>query len=274
VTITLSAPSGASIIKSTGTLTILNDDVATPASSGDVVSVGDASVLEGSSGTRSLVFPVTLSRASSSPVSVHYVVAGVTASGGSKPGGGADFKTVSGTVSFPATGGETAVSQSVKVSVFGDTVDESNETLSVTLSSPSVGFSLGRSVGTGMIVDDDPGSGVGVGVGDVSVVEGAAGTRTVTVPVTLTGPAGSASVHYVVTPAAGWGKTGASGRDFGGSLSGTVAFAGSATSKTLSFTVYGDTTIESDDPVTITLSAPSGASIIKSTGTLTILNDD
>ena len=86
------------------------------------------------------------------------------------------------------------------------------------------------------------------------------------------------SVHYSIAPQSGWGKSIASGADLGGTTGltgGTLAFTTTTTTKTITIVVYGDTTTESDDPITITLDTPSaGATIIKATGTLTILNDD
>jgi chitinase len=241
----------------------------------DSVSVGDASVLEGGSGTRKLVFPVTLSHASTVPVSVQYSVAGVSATGGTT-GAGIDFKNVSGTVTFaPPAGGESPVVKTVSVTVYGDAVVEPDESLVVTLSSPTGGYTIGKAVGTGAILNDDTTVGLAVGVGDVTLVEGDAGTRKVTVSVTLTGAPGATTVTvpYTITGAS-WGKTIASGGDYGGATAGTLTFTGNAVTKTISVSVYGDTTNEGDETVTVSLGAPTGASTLRATGTLTIINDD
>ena len=60
------ANSTATIGDGSGTGTILNDD-ANP-----TVKIGDSSVAEGNSGTKPMVFHVTLNHASASPITVHY----------------------------------------------------------------------------------------------------------------------------------------------------------------------------------------------------------
>lgn len=117
-----------------------------------VITAGGASIAEGNTGTSSLVFPVTLSAKSTTPVTVAYSVTGITATAGQ------DFTAVSGTVTFAA--GET--SKTVVVAVAGDTVAEPDETVKITLSAPT-GAALGTSTATGTIVNDD----VAAGTGDV-----------------------------------------------------------------------------------------------------------
>src|SRR4029450_9717487 len=101
--------------------------VATDAVRVPTLSVADATVAEGNSGTRSLAFTVTLSAAATAPVSVAYATSNGTATGGS------DYTAASGSVTFAA--GET--SKVVNVTVSGDTAVEGNETVTLTLSSPS-----------------------------------------------------------------------------------------------------------------------------------------
>src|SRR5882672_860818 len=78
------------------------------------LSVADASITEGNSGTSQLVFTVTLSHAASGPVTVQYSTAGGTASAGS------DYASVSGTLSFAA--GETF--KTIAVAIAGDAIVE------------------------------------------------------------------------------------------------------------------------------------------------------
>lgn len=108
------------------------------------VSLGDASVTEGSSGTTPASFAVTLSAASAQAVTVAF------ATGGGSATAGADYVAASGTVTFPA--GTTA--RTVAVSVVGDTAVEGDETFLLTLSGPS-GATLGDAQGEATIVDDD-----------------------------------------------------------------------------------------------------------------------
>ena len=122
-----------------GTGTIKDDDGAPD------VSVADANVLEGNSGTSDLTFDVTLSNASSSDVSVDYVTSDGTASGGS------DYTAASGTLTIPA--GNT--SGTITVHANGDTTFEPDETVTVTLSTLVGGGSITNDTATGTIKNDD-----------------------------------------------------------------------------------------------------------------------
>jgi hypothetical protein len=108
-------------------------------------------------------------------------------------------------------------------------------------------------------------------------MEGDAGTRTVKVPVTLSSAPGAATVTVSYTIAgvdATWGKTASSGNDFGGALSGTLTFTGSAVSKTISIPIYGDRIAEADETLQVTLGTITGANPVRPVGTITIQNDD
>jgi hypothetical protein len=108
------------------------------------VSVGDASVAEGNAGTAPLSFPVTLSAASSQPVTVTYATADGTATAP------ADYAAANGTLTFNP--GET--SKSIAVAVAGDVAIEQDETLSVTLSG-ATGATIATGTATGRITNDD-----------------------------------------------------------------------------------------------------------------------
>lgn len=253
------------------------------------VSIGDVSVHEGDGKTRTLSFPVTLSSPSSTPVSVDYTVAGVDATGGSKPLAGIDFKAApTKTLSFAVTGsGATAVQKYVNVVVYSDDVPESSESLTVTLSNPT-GATLGRSMGTGTIIDDDTHTGTLVSVGDASVVEGHTGkTRLAKFPVTLSKPAASpVTVTYRIVPGSASGdyKSGAvpAGtdlRDYRGALR-TLAFKPTAAgvtgvAKFVSVAVFPDWSQENDETFQIEIVSVDGpATIGDAVGEGVILTDD
>ena len=108
------------------------------------ISIGDASVLEGDSGTTAMTFTVTRSGDTHGTSSVHYDTQGVTATSG------VDFTPASGQLSFP-TG---VTTRTIDVAVTGDLLDESDEVLVVNLSNPNGGHIVdGQGVGT--ITDDD-----------------------------------------------------------------------------------------------------------------------
>jgi Ca2+-binding RTX toxin-like protein len=133
----LSAPVGASIADGEATGTIRNDDVPR-------ISVADAAVAEGVTGTRPLVFTVTLDRAAAGPVTVDYATRNGAATAGS------DFTAVSGRLTFAA--GER--SKTVTVQVIGDALREATETFDLVLSAP-VGATLADGVAQGRIIADE-----------------------------------------------------------------------------------------------------------------------
>ena len=90
------------------------------------MSIGPATVVEGNAGTTDAVFPVTLSAATTVPVTVSYVTGDGTATAGS------DYTAVTSSVTIAA--GQT--SGTIVVAVLGDTVVEPDETFTVTLSNP------------------------------------------------------------------------------------------------------------------------------------------
>ena len=136
--VTLSGPVNASIVTGTGTGTIQNDD------SGPMLSVADATIAEGNSGTASLVFQVSLAPASAGVVTVDYATTDGTATSGT------DYDAAAGTLSFAA--GETT--KTVVVNVHGYTSVEPDETLTLTLSNASgAKIPVGQAVGT--ITNDD-----------------------------------------------------------------------------------------------------------------------
>lgn len=108
------------------------------------VSIGGRAVTEGDSGRKALTLPVTLSRASTVPVTVRWATANGTALAGS------DYVAASGTVTFAP--GETV--KAVTVQVKGDRIRERTEAFLVRLSSPSAAV-VATSTGCGGIVNDD-----------------------------------------------------------------------------------------------------------------------
>src|SRR5207248_79874 len=134
------ASSNATIVTAQGTGTIVNDDGITPS-----LSTNSASQNEGTSGTSSFVFTVSLSVAATQPVTVAYSTADGTATVSNS-----DYGAQSGTLpSFP-----TRRSSDLTVSVVGDTAVESSETFTVNLSNASSNATIGTAQGTGTIVND------------------------------------------------------------------------------------------------------------------------
>ena len=110
------------------------------------IAISDATVQEAEGAV--LVFTATLSHASSRTVTVDYATSDGTAVAGS------DYTAASGTLTFNA--GDT--SQTVQVTVLTDSEDESQETLTLTLSNPSQA-TLDDATGTGAIENGESSSG-------------------------------------------------------------------------------------------------------------------
>ncbi len=224
------------------------------------VSIGNAAIVEGQSGSRSVRLNVSLSRPSPTAVAVHYATANGTAVAGS------DFVAKSGTVTF-APG---ATSAAVSVTVRGDRTVEPNEAFTVNLSAPQ-GVSVRRSKGTvSLLTDDRAGTPTGtrVSVGAASIVEGNLGGRALRFTVALSSPAsGAVKVHYATSPGS------ATSVDFG-AVSGNLTIRAGATTALVAVRVKPDTTVEPMEQFTLTLSGSTGAPIDRATAAGSILDDD
>jgi len=146
--LTLSDPSGATLGTAVATGVITNDDSA-PTSPQIALTTTSVSHAEGNSGVTTFDYTVTRTGTTTGASTASWAVAG----SGASPANAADFQggvLPSGTVTFAA--GET--SKVITVSVLGDTINEPNETFSLTLSNPS-GATLGTAVATGVITNDD-----------------------------------------------------------------------------------------------------------------------
>jgi hypothetical protein len=246
--VNLSSPVSAILSDAQGVGTITNDD-ALP-----TVSVADASVTEGNSGSALLTFVVSRSSASATSASVNYATANGTAAAGS------DYVAASGVVTIPSG----ATSATFTVSVNGDALYEPDETVFVNLSAP-VNATLGDAQAVGTIRNDDV---QGLSVGDVKVVEPKSGTRNATFTVTLS-PASSTTV--TVAYATGNG-TATSPADFT-AKSGTLTFAAGTTSQSITVVIAGDSLLERKETFTVSLSSPTGGAVIgKGQGTATVFD--
>ena len=250
--VTLSGPTGATLGTASATATIANDDA------GPTISIGDVTVTEGTGSAVNAVFTVTLSQASALTTTVGYTVAGVTAVAGT------DFTAVApGTLTF--TPGVTT--QQLTVSVLGDSLDEGDETFTVTLTSPTNATILDGS-GVGTIVDND--APPTIGVGNATVTEGNSGTVNAVFTVSLSSASGL-PVSATVNTANG---TATAGSDYTAIVGGTVTVPAGSTTATVTVPVAGDVTVEASETFTVTLSSPGNATLGTATGTGTITNDD
>jgi len=249
-TFTLSSPSNALLGTAQATGTILDDDPL-PA-----LSVNDAVVPEGDTGTTTMTFTVSLGAPSGRTVSVHYATADGTAIAPS------DYAATSGDLVFAP--GETT--KSVNVTVSTDTWLELDETLTLGLSAPS-NATIADGSGLGTITNDD--AIPGISIDDVTVPEGNVGTSTATFTLALSGPSGvPTTVNWATTDG-----TATAGIDYE-AASGMATFGVGQTTQQVSVTVIGDAIDEPNETFTIVLTNPTNAGLQTSQGTGTIVDDD
>ena len=268
----LFGPQSATIADPRSVITILDDDTASqppPPGSVPAISISDASVGEGNSGTVQTNLTVTLSSASSDYVAVDFATQDNTATFS-----GGDYHSQSGRLVFAP--GET--SKIITVTVSGDTVDEQDESFFVNLTN-ATDASIADARGVITILDDDTagttppppsGSVPSISIGDVSVVEGDEDETRVSVTVSLS----SATTNYVsVDFTTADGTAFFSSADYWSS-SGRLVFAPGDTSETITATIVGDTFDEPNEVFYIDLSNPTRAAISDPRGAVTILDDD
>jgi Ca2+-binding RTX toxin-like protein len=240
--------------QTTATLTIL-DNEPTPS-----VSIGDAVVIEGNSGTSSAIFIVTLSEPSGRTIMLDYTSVDGTAAAGS------DFSAASGTLTF--TPGQTT--KTIMVNATGDGMVEQDETFGVALSNAS-NVTISDNTGAGILADDD-GTGVTLSIAnDVTVTEGNTGTTNASFTVNLNAAQGSTvTVEYAIQAGSA-----TEGTDYT-AATGTLTFTAGQTSQTVVVPIVGDTTDEFNETFTVVLSNPTGAgaTLLDGQAVGTILDND
>jgi concanavalin A-like lectin/glucanase superfamily protein/lysyl oxidase/Calx-beta domain-containing protein len=221
------------------------------------VSLTDATVAEGDSGSVPASFTASLTPPSTQTVTVQYGTSNDSAAAGF------DYSTASGTVTFAP--GE--VTKPVTVNVLGDTLSEASETYFLTLTNPTNAI-LGRAQGVGTITDNDPLPALSI-ADAAPVTEGNSGTTSASFGVSLS-PASGRAVSVQFGTASG---SATAGSDFSTST-GTLNFAAGDTAKTVTVPVIGDTAVESTENFFVNLSAASAATISRSQATGTITDND
>jgi ELWxxDGT repeat protein len=245
--VTFSNSSGPGPTTGAGTATITDDDA-------QVISVQDVSVLEGNSGTTPAVFTVTLSHSHEQTIAVTVATTG----GGPTPPAataGADFTTLAATSLSFAPGVD---SRTVSVNVIGDTVVEANnESFGLALSNPTAPATLARTKALGIILDDDSSRTVSLSPLSITVQEPASGTASAVFTVVLNVAAGNTvTVNYATA-----NLTATAGADYL-ATAGTLSFDPGEQSKTVSVTILADAPVESPERFTLTLSAPTNATLV------------
>jgi chitinase len=224
------------------------------------------SLNEGNAGTTSFAFPVTLSNAPPSDVTVVIATSDGTATVADN-----DYQPLTQTLTFSPGG---ALTQNVTVLVNGDTTVESDETFNVTLSNATGGATITTANSTGTILNDDSAVGVPVlSIGNVTLQEGNDGVGTFSFLITLS----QASTEQITVAYATANGSASAGEDYT-ATSGTLTIAPGSTDSTVNVSVSGDLDFEADETFFVNLSSPvnvtfpGGGNTLQATGTIT--NDD
>ncbi|MFH1253067.1 MAG: Calx-beta domain-containing protein [Candidatus Uhrbacteria bacterium] len=248
--VTLGTPTNGTLGTDTvHTLTITdNDDAPT-------VSFTASSQAESEGGDGTMIVTAELSAASGLDVTVPFEITGTAT------GSGTDYSITASPITITA-GNTTA---DITITITNDTIDEANETVIVTMGSPTNATQGTTTVHTATINDnDDPPT---VAVADVEVSEGV-GTATVTV--TMTGSSyQSVSVDYATSDG-----TAVAGSDYTSASSTLTWTAGQTGAKTFNVTIADDSDYEPSETVNINLSNVVNGTISDEAGVLTITNND
>lgn len=253
-TFTLSAPGGGATLSTptTETVTIHDDDVP------GTLQLGQAATTIGEAAGH-VTLTVDRVGGSDGAVSVGYATADGTATSPD------DYIATTGTVDF-ADGQTTA---SIDIPITNDLVQESAETFSVTLSSPTAGATLGGpTTETVTVNDDDLAGSLRVSRATASVGE-ADGHVTVTVE-RVGGSSGPVSVRYTTNTGTAFHPG-----DYT-AVAGILDFADGQTTATVDIPITDDFVPESDETFSFQISRPSGGATLRrlTTQTITINDDD
>ncbi|BAI62868.1 hypothetical protein MCP_2796 [Methanocella paludicola SANAE] len=253
-TISLTNPSvcGSLGSPSTATVTVINTDPV------PVVQFSAASYTAGESDGNATI---TVSKVNDAdgPISVFYTTSDGTAVQG------LDYLPASGTLVF----GQGEFSKTFKVPLVDNGLYEPDETVSLALSDPKGGASIGaRGTSVLTIKDDDPATAIQFSSSAYSVDEDG-GNATITV--TRTNDAASpVSVNYATRDG-----TASAGSDYIAAI-GALTFSPGEFTKSFKVPILEDSLYEPDETVNLTLSAPTGGAIIGTPGSavLTINDND
>lgn len=225
-------------------ITITSDDVGS-------VSIADASITEGDSGTQQMTFTVTSGVAVQGGFTVDYSSADGVAQAGS------DYLAANGTLTFLGTAGET---QQFTVTVNGDTTIESDEAFFANLTNASNAVTISDAQAVGTISNDDVQTTVSVSV--LPSVGRESDQTNIVITVTASAPvSGDQTVDVAVT---GNGITSA---DY--ALTSTqVTIADGDTTGSVTLTMAADGLLEAAvETGTVTISNPSSGVVLGATTT-------
>ena len=277
IIVTLSTPTAATGYAATitaptnATTTIINDDQPS-------VNFGAATYSTTENTTANTVtIPVTLSAVPLANVTVPIVV---NASSSATQGAGADYTLSTTSITFLAN--TTILTQDIVATINPDDIPENAETVTLDFGT-IIGATAGTTTpNTTVTIAANDAISYAIATSATSLTEGNTGNQPVTFTVTRSGGIGVAStVNYALGGTADSSDYNSIGGTSGATATtGTISFAATETSKTITLNVLGDTVAEPDETIIATLSnpnltaAPESSTITTATATTTIINDD
>src|SRR2546427_392758 len=157
------------------------------------------------------------------------------------------------------------------IPITNDTLDESDETVNLTLSDPTGGATLGTpDTAVLTIIDNDSGGVLQFSSATYTVNEGVLSGKAVIKVTRSGGTASGVTVDYATSDG-----TATDGSDYI-ATSGTLTFAAGQTSGTFTIPIIDDALDEPNETVILTLSNPTGGATLgtRSTAVLTIVDND
>ncbi len=252
VIVTLSNPSNANLGANTVHTYTINDDDAIPT----IAFNSTASNAAESATTANL--QVDLSAVSGQDVTVDYAITGTAI------GGGTDYTLAAGTLTITAGNSSNNITIA---SIVEDALDETDETVIVTLSNPSNATLGTNTVHTYTINDDDATPTVAF---TSTSSNGAESTTSANLQVALSAVSGQdVMVDYAVT-----GTATGSGTDYTLANGTLTISAGNSSNNITIASIIGDLLDEADETVIVTLSNPSNATLGTNTVHTYTINDD
>ena len=226
------------------------------------ISVHDAVVSEGNSGTTQATFVVELSAPAPASPAVSFSYATSSAPDGTATAG-TDYVVIPTTGPITFAAGETQ--KQVVVQVNGDTVDEQQEFFYLDISNVQ-NATVSSSRGKGFIVDDD---GPTISVNDVSITEGNSGTKNATFTLTLSG----SSVEPIAVRVETAAGTATASSDYN-SINVVVLFQPGEVTHTVDVQIIGDSNLELNETFFVNITEAFATTIADGQGVGTILDDD
>ena len=269
--VNLTNASNANIIDNQGVGTIRNDD-------SPVVNFGAPSYSSTEGNTDTVVnIPVTLS---DTPLSDVTVSMAINNSSTAILGDLKDYTLSATSLTFPAGATGAALTQNVAVTIKPDNLAENAETVILNLGTIT-GAIAGKTTATTVTIGANDLIAYAISAGSATVTQGNSGTSPINFTVSRSGGTDAASsINYAI------GGTATNGSDYnniGGTsgatgTTGTINFGAGETSKTITMNVLGDTLVEPNETITVSLSSPVAPgltpTITTTAATTTIVNDD